>query len=127
VKLLSKRHRTTKDGIFSALSIDTNPFTCFIAENLEHAIPKGIYKVCITYSPRLKMETPHLSVPSRDAIAPGKDAGIRVHPANFPYQLEGCLAPGETEEENAVTNSRATYAKLFDILKAEKEISIEIL
>lgn len=50
-------------------------------------IPKGTYKVITTYSNRFKKNLWEvLNVPNR--------SGIRIHAANFAYQLEGCIALG---------------------------------
>lgn len=50
-------------------------------------IPLGIYKVTTTFSNRFKQNMWEvLNVPSRK--------GIRIHPANFVQQLEGCIALG---------------------------------
>jgi len=52
-------------------------------------IPKGKYVCKWTLSPRLKKYTYEITkVPKR--------AGIRIHSANFPSQLKGCIAPGKT-------------------------------
>lgn len=69
---------------------------------------------------------PHIIVPSRDSDAPDGDAGIRIHPANFPFQLEGCIAVGDTQEEHAVNNSKRTFESLFKIVDQDFDLSIEV-
>ena len=65
----------------------------------ETAIPYGRYKVIVSYSPKLKRELPLLNdVPHF--------SGIRIHAANWPTQLEGCIAPGENKVKGGVINSR---------------------
>lgn len=50
-------------------------------------IPEGIYKVITTFSNRFKQNMWEvLNVPNRK--------GIRIHPANYVQQLEGCIALG---------------------------------
>lgn len=51
-------------------------------------VPAGTYRCVFTYSPRFRRYL-YLVGP-----VPGR-SGIRVHPANFPRQLNGCVALGE--------------------------------
>lgn len=115
---LTRTHKTT-DGIFGILTI--GDFQCFTVENLKLAIQPGVYKVVIDYSPRLKIKTPHLIVPERDKLA-GGDAGIRIHPANYPNELKGCIAVGDKIEGNAVLNSRSTFRKLIPLIQDSIEV-----
>ena len=114
MNLLVNRTSKTADGIHGNLIIDglLNEVTL---ENLEHSFPAGTYKVVIDHSPRLGIWTPHLRVPSRD-IAAGGDAGVRVHPANWPVQLLGCIAVGDTAGADSVNNSRDAFGKLMAII-----------
>lgn len=51
------------------------------------AIPQGTYRVAWTFSPRFKRYMLELlNVPNF--------IGIRIHSANYAYELEGCIAPG---------------------------------
>ncbi len=57
-------------------------------ENNVSCIPKGSYLCRWTLSPRLKKFTYEvLNVPRR--------SGIRIHSANFPIQVLGCIALGQ--------------------------------
>ena len=70
------------------------------------AILPGRYQVVITKSPKFGYFTPELlDVPSR--------SGIRIHTANFPEQLEGCIAPGFRSDTDAIYDSKAAYNKVF--------------
>jgi hypothetical protein len=95
---------------------------CFTLENADLAIPCGHYKVEITYSPRFQRDLPLIDVPGR--------TGIRIHPANWAHQLEGCIAPGQTIEGNAVDNSRAAFDPLFhkieEALYHEESVYLEV-
>src|SRR5271154_7560091 len=91
--IIVQRKTKTADGIFGVLTLDWHPFTCVTLENLVKSIPAGIYDLNFTYSPHFNRVMPHIIVPSRDALA-GGDAGIRIHWANFPTQLDGCIAVG---------------------------------
>jgi hypothetical protein len=126
MNLLLTRTRKTADGILGTLVIE-GLLTEVTVENLEHAIPAGIYDLDIDKSPRLGIFTPHVRVPSRDAAA-GGDAGIRLHPANYPFQLLGCVAVGDKAEADAVGHSRTAFARLMTVLMATDEpLTIEVL
>ena len=126
MNLLITRTRKTADGILGALVIE-GLLTEVTVENLEYAIPAGIYDLDIDKSPKLGIFTPHLRVPSRDTEA-GGDAGIRVHPANYPHELRGCIAVGTEAEANAVDHSRTAFARLMTVLMATDEpLTIEVL
>jgi hypothetical protein len=53
-----------------------------------------------------------------------------LHPANWPDQLEGCIAPGldyrVLDGRNGVTQSRAAFAKLMTELSARDDWQIDI-
>ena len=126
MRLTVTRQKQTVDGFLGTLSIDTNPFTCFTVENLAHAIPEGTYTVKIDLSPRLQIITPHIIVPARDQAA-GGDAGIRIHSANFPSQLLGCIAVGDKQEVDAVDDSKETFLKLMAIINSVPDLTIQII
>lgn len=87
------------------------------------AIPRGIYEVQITYSPKFKRMLPIL----RDVKG---FSCIRIHPGNSPSDSLGCLLPGVNDEVGRVNNSRYWFNLLFTrIQEAEKsgeKIMIEI-
>lgn len=63
------------------------------------AIPYGRYRVIVTYSSKFKRRLPLLmSVPHFE--------GIRIHAANWPTELEGCIAVGENKVKGGLINSR---------------------
>ena len=126
MNLLITRTRKTKDGILGTLEIDRLLIE-YTIENLEHSIPAGIYDLDIDKSPKLGIFTPHVRVPSRDTAA-GGDAGIRIHPANYPYELRGCIAVGTEDEADAVDHSRTAFARLMSVLTSATEpITIEVI
>ena len=118
MKLTVNRNRDTIDGIFGKLTIDTDPFFCYTCENLEKSIPAGEYPLIFSYSRRFQRMMPEILVPKR--------TGIRIHSANYPNQLEGCIAVGNREEEDAVDDSKNTFVKLMIIIKDEDNLSILI-
>jgi len=81
-------------------------------------IPAGKYRAIWTRSPKLGRYTYELiGVPGRFAI--------RVHPANWPQELEGCIALGLKRGLHMISESRAalaafeeayaTHSLIFDI------------
>jgi hypothetical protein len=107
-------------------------FFCYTLEDRERmekvygetAIPKGKYKVIISYSPRFKQLMPLLlNVPNFK--------GIRIHWGNYATHTEGCILVGSARSEDnlAIWNSKSTYKKLFDLLIKEnktKQVVINI-
>ena len=84
------------------------------------AIPYGTYKVVVTMSERFKRELPLvLNVEGFD--------GIRIHPGNTSVDTHGCLLVGINDVKGRVSNSKATFEKLFPILEKETDITIEIV
>lgn len=102
------------DGIFGRITADGWE-GCDSLENLSKSIPEGTYDAVIDMSPRLGYMCPHLKVPSRDQAA-GGDAGIRIHIANRPDQLEGCIAPGLALDGDSLDNSKAGFDRLMSVL-----------
>lgn len=119
------RKTKTADGIFGVLSLDWNPFTCVTLENLSKSIPAGIYELNFTYSPHFNRVMPHIVVPTRD-LAAGGDAGIRIHWANFPAQLEGCIAVGTDVDGDSIDESLVPFNQLFKILNMQAGLQIQI-
>lgn len=85
----------------------------------ETAIPYGTYKVKITYSPKYKRMMPLL-------LGVKGYSGIRIHSGNTAKDTLGCIIVGENKKKGMVINSRITYNRLFELMKDEKDISIEI-
>lgn len=85
----------------------------------ETAIPYGTYQVQITYSPKYKKMMPLL-------LNVKGYSGIRIHSGNTAKDTLGCLIVGRNTKVGMVTESRATYNKLFAIIKDAKELSINI-
>ena len=74
-------------------------------------IPDGFYNVLKTYSPKFKTMLYEIrGVRGR--------AGIRIHPANYSSQLNGCIALGmEVTEQKTIMQSRKAHALVDEILK----------
>lgn len=84
------------------------------------AIPAGMYKVTMEYSPRFKRKLPLLhNVPHF--------IGILIHSGNDETASAGCLIVGNNTIKGKVTNSRVTSDKLNAILSKETQVTIEII
>ena len=106
------RRRPQKDGgVIGELYNFAGAFICFMLENDEKKIESGRYKVTITQSKRFSRPLPLINdVKGR--------SGIRIHPANYPHQLEGCLAPGLVIAlgDAGVLESRTAFKKVYDLI-----------
>ncbi len=95
--------------------VDNHPF--------ESCIPAGSYECLFTHSPHFEKKT-YLLTGVKDRTA------IRIHSANFPAELKGCIALGETmgilKNEKAILNSRKAVEE-FQKLLEEKPFTLEIL
>lgn len=94
------------------------------------AIPTGIYHVDMsTVSPRLKKKSyakPYGGRVPRLQGVRGFD-GVLIHPGNTADDTEGCILVGRNTEVGKLTDSKATYCKLFEMMDAVNEhIIIEI-
>jgi hypothetical protein len=119
--------RTSDDGkqTLGALTIVGTDFGCKTIErpyiknkNNISCIPKGVYTCKWTKSPRLGRSTYEvLNVPMR--------SGIRIHPANYAYELHGCIALGSAYKDlnldglNDVVHSGETLRKFEELLSGE--------
>ncbi len=91
-------------------------------ENNVSSIPTGSYLCRWTLSPRLKRFTYEvLNVPGR--------SGIRIHSANFPSQVLGCIALGQKygqmDGKQGVFSS-VTAIRQFEIALNKQEFTLEI-
>ncbi len=126
-RVLLERKESGDNGTFGVLSFPG--FSCCSGElpfRDNHpdtsCIPTGTYTCEWTHSPRLNKETYEvLNVPNR--------AGIRIHSANYPEQLLGCIALGFNidivDGKKGVFGSRDTVAK-FETLMNKESFILEI-
>ena len=94
------------------------------------AIPTGTYSVTLNViSPRLSKKTFYKEVCGgcvpRLLDVPGFD-GVLIHCGNTAEDSEGCILVGENKAVGKVLNSQKTFRRLWNIIKAEKEITISI-
>lgn len=83
------------------------------------AIPYGIYKVRLSYSPKFKRILPEL------LNVPGYK-GIRIHRGNSDEDTLGCLLVGKLIRQGYITKSTITEEALIKALQSDTEIEIEI-
>ena len=86
----------------------------------ETAIPAGIYKVKVTYSPRFKRNLPLLvDVPNY--------TGIRIHNGSNKDHTSGCILVGFNTSKGILSDSRKISDQLTNLLESLSEpIEIEI-
>lgn len=138
MRLLLERHPSGLTCTIGELSIDGQSFCNTLEDPIREiaempverwkvkgdtAIPQGIYKIDITYSPRFKCDLPLLlSVPGFE--------GIRIHAGNTDHDTEGCILVGTWRGGEQIYNSRAALASLLDMLEiaelSRREVTIEI-
>lgn len=87
------------------------------------AIPKGVYRIIITYSPRMKKKAPLLlNVPNFE--------GVRIHAGNTYNDTEGCILCGFNTIAGKLTQSKKTTdalaAKIADALKKGDKVHIKV-
>ena len=87
----------------------------------ETAIPTGIYKIILNYSPKFKKVMPLITNVKGYS-------GVRIHAGNSAKDTEGCLLVGKNTIVGRLTESRKMYDALFKRLqqKGSNDITIEI-
>jgi len=91
------------------------------------AIPRGMYPVVISYSPRFKKELIEIKdVPYFE--------GIRIHTGNTAEDTDGCIIVGsvnESDDDGFIGASKKAYKKLHEKVKnaldKNEEVWIEIV
>lgn len=85
----------------------------------ETAIPYGLYKVVITYSPKFKKMMP---------LVEGVKgfSGIRIHQGNTAKDSLGCIIVGKNKKVGMVLDSRVTFNKLMKMLDTKENIWLTI-
>ncbi len=109
------RNQTSADAFFGRVYLD-DQFVCYSMERIAVAIPTGLYPAHMDYSPHFQRQTPHLDIPDRTYI--------EIHPANYPSQLEGCIAVGTRIENDTLDSSRAAFDHLMTMLPPEFTVEI---
>jgi Family of unknown function (DUF5675) len=116
------RKRTTNDAVFGEMTF-RNEFICYTMENSADLVLPGTYSAQLDKSPHLGYVCPHLRVPMRDSLASG-DAGIRLHIANYPTQLEGCVGLGQAIGSDYLDHSQTAFDKMMAVLPPKFSVVI---
>lgn len=77
----------------------------------ETAIPRGTYRVIITFSQRFQKHLPLL-------LDVQGFKGIRIHAGNTVADTEGCILIGTGRSKGGVTNSRLAMSVLMPLLES---------
>lgn len=78
------------------------------------AIPYGLYKFIMAWSPKHKRDCPLLeNVPNFE--------GVEIHIGNLPQDTEGCILVGNNREVGQVLNSTETFNSLYAKLIASHQ------
>lgn len=90
----------------------------------ETAIPHGLYRLDVTFSPRFKRDLPLL-------VNVSGFVGVRIHPGNTAKDTEGCILVGRRRDIRTILQSKMAFDPLFEkIMKASKvkeNITLEII
>lgn len=100
----------------------------------ETAIPKGVYRIELTYSPKFATRawcSKENGKSPQIMNVPGF-GGIRIHPLNTPEDSLGCIGVGENTVKGKIMNSTYYYRKLMDeyinpAIKRGQKITLEII
>lgn len=111
----------SKHGTFGVLDVEGKQ-PIYTLEETEKEIPKGTYKIELTYSPRFRRLLPLLIVPGRSAI--------RIHAGNWPRDSSGCVLVGAARGDNMIAHSLEALEPLVkqiqQALDAGDEVQIVI-
>ena len=121
------RTNKTKDGVFGNLAIDIDPFKCVTEENLADVIPAGTYDLLFMWSDHFQQIMPHVIVPAIPSANLPKRIAIEVHWANYPIQLEGCLALGTEAElaNDCIDQSKIAWIDFAKAITDQPSIKIK--
>lgn len=94
-------------GTFGKVTVGSD-FICYSMERTAVQIPVGVYSGCKRYSPHLAREVVGIDVPGR--------TDIEMHNANYPEQLDGCIALGSAVDNGVLDNSIEALEKVLSLL-----------
>ncbi|MGL4915723.1 MAG: DUF5675 family protein [Aeromonas allosaccharophila] len=125
-----RTHNIDGIGSFGKLTLDGKvvAYTCE-REWLDNkpqvsCVPAGTYRLVPHQSPKVglcyALENPELGV---TIFGPSKRSHILIHAANFPHELEGCIAPGIGWHGSGwgVRESRRALFKLNELLGLQQD------
>ena len=116
MRLTINRTGATGEALIGRLYVD-GVFECFTLEHLDVCIPAGTYSIEMTYSPAF-----HRDLPLLDGV-PGR-SDIRIHPANWPDQLKGCIAVGQSHGDTYLNNPTLALNALLQKMSWPCDVTI---
>lgn len=126
INLKLKRQPSTSKSTMGELFIN-GEFFCYTLEDVEReekiygetAIPRGTYKIVLSYSSKFKRVLPMLlDVPDF--------SGIRIHRGVHAGHTEGCILVGFSKGVNEIYHSKVAEEKLVETLSTDEDIEIEV-
>lgn len=104
-----------------------NPSGAVGGEPGRSCVPPGVYELVLHDSelhPRTwALVNPKLGVTH---YGPSNRSAVLIHPANYPYELRGCIAPGMVRFAGSVGQSRMAFEQIRDALPWINGHTIEI-
>jgi hypothetical protein len=97
----------TTDAIFGDMAYNEGRL-CATMERTAVAIPEGTYSGYKRDSQHFGRRVVGIAVPNR--------TDIECHPANWPCQLDGCIAVGESKDGDALDNSESAFERMMAAL-----------
>lgn len=137
MNLLLERFNYAPDGTFGRLHLPSGNdyFTCEQPWNGnaigQSCIPEGVYTLKIRPSPVVLRSSGGEFEQGYEVIdVPGRTF-IMIHPANWPHELRGCIAPGidykVMDGKQAITSSRDAFRRIMnELAMAAGEINLTI-
>lgn len=105
IELIRTKESPEHDSVFGELYVNSQ-YECVSLERLSVMIREGTYPISLYFSPHFQRRLPLLDVPGREYI--------EIHPANWAYQLKGCVAPGMTSNQDSISNSLFAFNRLMN-------------
>ena len=136
MRVILQRFAYAPDGTFGRIHLPGSQvlFTCERPwrnnQNDVSCIPDGVYTLKKRRSGVVERSSVGDYVEGWEVTnVPGRTF-IMLHPANWPHELEGCIAPGKNyrilEGRNGVTDSRAAFAVLMGALDGQDSWDLDI-
>ena len=133
MKITLQRNILGTEATIGRLSIDGVPY-CDTLEDVDRklevdpdakvygatAIPRGIYRVDVTWSPHFGRDLPLL-------LKVAGYVGVRIHPGNCAADTEGCILVGRANGgADFIRNSRAAFDPLFGMIQSAIDAGEEV-
>ena len=135
MNLLLERFAYSPDGTFGKLYVGDDAFWTVELPWEGNAkgrscIPEGNYTLSLRQSQVVTDSTDGEFIEGWEVTNVRGRTYVMIHPANWPSELKGCIAPGDSytiiNNANAVTNSRDSFRKLMALLDGEESHSLTI-